>query len=342
MGQIKNRYNLAIEPGEFIQIQNGDCHILSYIENWEDAPAGTSGYRCIDVCWLWIRQKELQKRLIDDGDFTELESGYKQYFAAEPLTQEQFDDMLSHVGMPITIQQFAAILPKLKDGLYFVRWQGGMNGKGETDQSVPVKIETPAPSAPSTPSPATYLTIDQILNIISGLAKSQGFYGRVLQSILEHKKEDPKGYAEWCENVEGMNFTDTLEIVLYLEEGKLPKNYVPKKPEAAPKSKNAKYPGVGRCTQRVLDLVSTKTGAAIKRIARQQLEKYGNDDLFDISIQDDRITVTIGENWITFFFEPNQTTINDTTGYGQSGRYHKLMETIAVEARRAQLEGRLS
>lgn len=346
MEQIKNRYGLAIEPGALVEIHHGDYHFLSYIERWKNAIANTSDYHRVDVCYLWGGQKELKKRLADTGSFAERDSEYKQFFATETMSQKQFDDMIFYVDTVVTMRQFIEGLPNLKDGRYFIHHQDDSE-KGEEKQPETAKAEAPAPSAPSTPSPSTYLTIDQILDIISGLAESQGFYGRVLRSILEQKEEDPKGYAEWCKNVEGMNFTDALEIVLYLEEGVLPKNFVPKKPEAAtvdaaPKTEDAKYPGVGRCTQKILDLVDAKTGAAVKRIAKQQLEKYGNDDIFNISIQDDEITVSIGELWITFFFDPHQTTINDAIGYGQGCRYHELMGNIATQARRAQLEERLN
>lgn len=345
MKQIKNCYGLAIEPGVFVDIHHGVCHLLSYIERWKNAIANTSDYHRVDVCWLFVEQKELKKRLADTGSFAERDSEYKQFFATETLSQKQFDGMIDHVDMLVTMRQFIEGLPNLKDGYYFILHQDDSE-KGEAEQPKPAAPEAPAPSAPSTPSPSTYLTIDQILDIISGLAESQGFYGRVLRSILEQQEEDPEGYAEWCKNVEGMNFTDTLEIVRYLEEGVLPKNFVPKKPEAAtvdaaPKTEDAKYPGVGRCTQKILDLVDTRTGASVKRIAKHQLEKYGNDDIFNISIEDNVICVSIGELWITFFFEPHQTTIYDTIGYGQGCRYHKLMETIATKARRAQLEEKL-
>jgi hypothetical protein len=136
MEQIKNRYGLAIEPGEFVQIQKEKCHILSYIENWEDAPAGTSGYRGISICWLFIDQKDLKKRLIDDGSFAELESEYKQYFDEEPMTQNSFDHLIDAILKPITLQQFIEGLPNLEDGIYFVRYQD--------------KSEEAAPSAPTT------------------------------------------------------------------------------------------------------------------------------------------------------------------------------------------------
>lgn len=204
MEQIKNRYGLAIEPGEFVQIQKEKCHILSYVENWEDAPAGTSGYRGVRIYWLFIDQKDLKKRLIADGSFAELESEYKQYFDEEPMTQNSFDHLIDSTLKPITLQQFIEGLPNLKDGIYFV--------------------QEAVPSAPATHAPSTHLTAAQILSIVTGLARSQGFYGRLLRGIQELEQEDPEEYANWCKETEALNFTDTLDVVLYFEEGKLPKN----------------------------------------------------------------------------------------------------------------------
>lgn len=238
MEQIKNRYGLAIEPGEFVQIQKEKCHIFSYIENWEDAPAGTSGYRGVSIYWLIIDQKDLKKRLIDDGSFAELESEYKQYFDEEPMTQNSFDHLIDAILKSITLQQFIEGLPNLEDGIYFVRYQD--------------KSEEAAPSAPTTHAPSTHLTIAQILSIVTGLARSQGFYGRLLRGIQELEQEDPEEYAKWCKETEALNFTDTLDVVLYFEEGKLPKNALPQH-DAADSGKKEKESLIGKKI-RIIDM----------------------------------------------------------------------------------------
>lgn len=93
-----------------------------------------------------------------------------------------------------------------------------------------------APAAPSTPSSPEYLTIEQILGVLSGLAKSQGSYGRLLDEIRDSKRENPEAYEEWARGMEAKNFADTLEVVLFFEEGKLPK--------ACPKTKYWSVPVV--------------------------------------------------------------------------------------------------
>ena len=69
-----------------------------------------------------------------------------------------------------------------------------------------------------------YMTIDQILEVISGLSRSQGHWGRLLEEILEAKEQDPKKYEEWAKGMEDKNFSDALEVVLFFEEGSLPKD----------------------------------------------------------------------------------------------------------------------
>ena len=50
---------------------------------------------------------------------------------------------------------------------------------------------------------------EQILNVIKSLAKSQGFYGR----LLEHINENPS-YLDFLEK---QNFKDSVDFVLYME-----------------------------------------------------------------------------------------------------------------------------
>jgi len=50
---------------------------------------------------------------------------------------------------------------------------------------------------------------NRILEIIKGLAKSQGFYGRLLKYI----EENPK----YLDHLEQQNFKEPLDLILYLE-----------------------------------------------------------------------------------------------------------------------------
>lgn len=61
------------------------------------------------------------------------------------------------------------------------------------------------------------MKMKDILNLISTLAQSQGFYGRLYRSLMEAKQENPEAYnaltAEW----EAQNFSSDLDFILYIE-----------------------------------------------------------------------------------------------------------------------------
>ena len=50
---------------------------------------------------------------------------------------------------------------------------------------------------------------EQILEAIRELAKSQGFYGRLLEGIREHK--------EILDKLEQQNFKDSVDMVMWIE-----------------------------------------------------------------------------------------------------------------------------
>lgn len=54
----------------------------------------------------------------------------------------------------------------------------------------------------------------QILNAISDLAMSQGFYGRLLEAI-ESMSEEARD--EYLDNLEQQCFVDVVDLVMYLE-----------------------------------------------------------------------------------------------------------------------------
>lgn len=61
------------------------------------------------------------------------------------------------------------------------------------------------------------MKMNDILNSIEELSYSQGFYGRLLRSILELKEECEEDYQLLVEQLEGQNFRDTVDMVLYFE-----------------------------------------------------------------------------------------------------------------------------
>ena len=59
--------------------------------------------------------------------------------------------------------------------------------------------------------------IQEILDNIKLLAKSQGFYGRLYRDIMEMKTFDPKMYDKWVEFMESQNFETPVDLVLFFE-----------------------------------------------------------------------------------------------------------------------------
>ena len=114
--EIKNRFGLPVQSGEFISIENGIAHLLNYIEDWPDAPEGTSGYRSKNVHFCLLSVEYLYDRILKDKGFSQLESEYNQSFDAEPLEQDAFDAMIDYdektVAKIVTMGEFLEIIKK--------------------------------------------------------------------------------------------------------------------------------------------------------------------------------------------------------------------------------------
>ena len=61
------------------------------------------------------------------------------------------------------------------------------------------------------------MKMKDILNTIEILSRSQGFYGRLLMSIMRLKEKCEEDYQLLVEQLEGQNFRDTLDLVFYFE-----------------------------------------------------------------------------------------------------------------------------
>ena len=139
MGKIRNRFGLPVQSGEFISIKNGECHILDFTEEWEDAPEDSSGYRGVFLYGLYIGKMELRARIINDRGFAELDAEYKQSIAEEPITQEVFDLWIDSRDpdlrfMPVTVRQFCERILDIDDGCYFVQFARGSLYQHEISQ----------------------------------------------------------------------------------------------------------------------------------------------------------------------------------------------------------------
>lgn len=61
------------------------------------------------------------------------------------------------------------------------------------------------------------MSMNAILETIKDLSYSQGFYGRLLRSIMELKENDAEEYERLADYLEGQNFKDAVEMVLFFE-----------------------------------------------------------------------------------------------------------------------------
>lgn len=55
----------------------------------------------------------------------------------------------------------------------------------------------------------------QVVNIIRILSRSQGFYGRLLESLMEAKKNDPDAYHGFLKQFKDCK--DEVEVILMIE-----------------------------------------------------------------------------------------------------------------------------
>lgn len=61
------------------------------------------------------------------------------------------------------------------------------------------------------------MCIEEIMDVIKGLARSQGFYGRLLGAIEELKNEDVHKYQNLVLELEAQNFKDAIDVVMFFE-----------------------------------------------------------------------------------------------------------------------------
>ena len=58
---------------------------------------------------------------------------------------------------------------------------------------------------------------DEIIQFISQLSMSQGFYGRILARINELKRRDYDAYEDIMTKLENQNFRDSIDLVMFFE-----------------------------------------------------------------------------------------------------------------------------
>lgn len=60
-------------------------------------------------------------------------------------------------------------------------------------------------------------SIDQVIEVVEMMAKSQGFYGRLLKDIMYMKENDVDKFEEFKELIELMGFENPVDVVMFFE-----------------------------------------------------------------------------------------------------------------------------
>lgn len=58
---------------------------------------------------------------------------------------------------------------------------------------------------------------NQILSAISMLAMSQGYYGRLMASLMELEENNPQMYESVMSELEAQNFGSRVEMIMFFE-----------------------------------------------------------------------------------------------------------------------------
>ncbi len=61
------------------------------------------------------------------------------------------------------------------------------------------------------------MKINDILQVIRGLAMSQGCYGRLYKQLMVTREQNPEQYSDIVTELENQHFSSALDLILYFE-----------------------------------------------------------------------------------------------------------------------------
>lgn len=64
-----------------------------------------------------------------------------------------------------------------------------------------------------------FYDVYEFIGVVGMLAESQGFYGRLLERIMELEFYDPEGFEDFKVLIEDQKFTDPVDVILFIEQG---------------------------------------------------------------------------------------------------------------------------
>ena len=62
-----------------------------------------------------------------------------------------------------------------------------------------------------------WLSVNDVMNIIQSLSRSQGFYGRLYEAITDARENNPAVYNEFVDTVNKAHFVNKIDVILFFE-----------------------------------------------------------------------------------------------------------------------------
>lgn len=120
---IDKNNGLPLCEGEFISVTRIDgeatVHVLSSIQEYPDAPAGSSGLRFVYPIGMEVPINLLVRRITNDCGIYQFMSEFKQNVEEKPIEQEEFDGLIAAVRGVVGLRRL--LNDELGSGLWFVR-----------------------------------------------------------------------------------------------------------------------------------------------------------------------------------------------------------------------------
>ena len=60
--------------------------------------------------------------------------------------------------------------------------------------------------------------VGQVIELVRQLSRSQGYYGRLLERILDLQEYEPEAFEEFKMVIEEQHFKDPVDVVLFFEQ----------------------------------------------------------------------------------------------------------------------------
>ena len=60
--------------------------------------------------------------------------------------------------------------------------------------------------------------VDQVIELVRRLSRSQGYYGRLLEHILYLQEYEPEAFEEFKMVIEEQHFKDPVDVALFFEQ----------------------------------------------------------------------------------------------------------------------------